>query len=68
MFTICPQKQTNHIFCPVYAKWQERLMTAARVNIIFRKYLVLLSLNTKMLQRCLFSKLPPFKAAPLSPI
>ena len=62
MVTICPQKQTNHIFCPVYTKYQERQVTAG-VNIIFTKYLVLLSLNTKTLQKCIF-----FKAAQLSPI
>ena len=59
MFTICPQKQTNHIFCPVYAKCQERQVTVTMVNIIFTKYLILLSLNTKTLQKCIFSKLPP---------
>ena len=59
MFTIRPQKQANHIFCPVYAKCQERQVTAARLNIIFTKYLVLLSLNTKSLQKGIFSKLPP---------
>ena len=50
MLTIRPQKQTNHIFCPVYAKCQERQVTAARLK---TKYLVLLSLNTKTLQKCM---------------
>ena len=40
-------------------KCQERQVSAARLNIIFTKYLVLLSLNTKTLQKSIFSKLPP---------
>ena len=67
MFTIRPQKQTNHILCPVYVKCQEREVTAARVNIIFTKYLILLSLNTKTVQKCIISNLALVKAAPLSP-
>ena len=63
MFTIRPQKQTKHIFCPVYAKCQERQVTAARLNIIFTKYLVLLSFKNAFFQSCPRSKLPP---SPLS--
>ena len=39
----CPEKQTNNTFCPVYTKCQERQVTAAKVNIIFTKYLQLVT-------------------------